>query len=460
MIPVAVLLLLIGVLSGYIGPYAWVAVIGSVVMVGLIIFRLDELAAVLMLAIHLIADWYLGFRIVSLILTLLLLCAYFVGQSPLYPWAKPRYLWLWLTFLGLTIIPAVRGATDLFNTLFYYPNLVFGAILMFWMGTIIARSLSNIRHFFMLFSVFCALVAVQTLIQAKTGTFLFDTSHNQAYVAQLANNHLPGMPDVSRLGSFFYDPNWAGAFFAMTLFIPLGLLLESTSLLGKIFYLTEAVLICLALLFTYSGGSLLAVGAAAVTFFALIGGIRHRVLFLICLAVAAIAIFIGFSSNFMLLLQHFSNPTELSSRLGVWRTALRVISAFPLTGVGLGETAYEINSIPFMDPAQLVPLAHPHDSYLEWAAMAGLPTLIVFAGLLMFNLKAALLNWVLLDFRARSLIAAGFATVVSLSFNSLSINGWTFPALAAIGWVILGTISSPLISSRPSEQGISKVSAT
>ena len=361
-------------------------------------------------------------------------------------------------FLGITIIPAVRGATDLFNTLFYYPNLVFGALLMFWMGTLIARSPSNIRRFFALFSAFCTCVALHVLIQAKTGVFLLDTSHNQAFVAQLLNNHLSGMPDVSRLGSFFYDPNWAGAFFAMTLFLPLGLLLESPSLVGKIGYLSETLLICLALLFTYSAGSLLAVVAGAITFFALIGGIRHRVLFLICLSLAAAAIFIGFSTNFNLLLQHFSNPIEVSTRLGAWRTALRVISAFPLTGVGLGETVYAVNSIPVMDSAQLVPLAHPHDSYLEWAAMAGVPTLIVFVALLLLNLKSALLNWVLCDFRARGLIAAGVAAVVSLSFNSLTINGWTLAALAATGWVILGAISSPLLASELTERGSSKVS--
>src|SRR5205814_1987188 len=107
---IMVISLIIGIILGLIGPYAWAFAIGSLVIFCLIISRQDELAAVIVLAIHLNLDWYLGFRIISLVLTLVLLCSYYVGRSDLHPWTRPRYLLLWFIFLILTIIPAIHGA--------------------------------------------------------------------------------------------------------------------------------------------------------------------------------------------------------------------------------------------------------------------------------------------------------------------------------------------------------------
>ncbi len=441
-----VLGILADVVLGLFGPYASVLIISSMIMALIFILRQDELAAALILAVHLNVDWYLGFRVISPTMTLVLLCFCYIGRSSLRPWVKPRYLWLWLLFLGLTIIPAIRGATNLYDTLFYYPNVIFGALLMYWMGTIIARSPASIRLFFRIFSFYCMLVAIHTIIQNRTGIFLFGTARNDSYIALMANNHLPGNLFVARAGSFLIDPDWAGTFFAMAIFIPIGLFVESSSPLAKVLYLTEAVLISLALLFTYSAGSWLAASVAAVIFLVLLGGMRYRVQFLVCLTAAAIVVLIGFSSHLNLLLQHASDPVELSSRVGAWQTGLRVISAFPLTGIGLGGLAYLVNAAPYMVPEQLILLAHPHNSYLEWAAMAGLPVLFVFVAILVLNMRWALHNWIVADPRSRCLFAAGLAAIIALSFNSFSVNAWTLPPLSAIGWVILGILSSPLLS--------------
>jgi hypothetical protein len=43
------------------------------------------------------------------------------------------------------------------------------------------------------------------------------------------------------------------------------------------------------------------------------------------------------------------------------------------------------------------------------------------------------------------LLGGGIAAVLALSINSVSINGWTLPPLAAPGWLILGAIASPLL---------------
>jgi O-antigen ligase len=162
--------------------------------------------------------------------------------------------------------------------------------------------------------------------------------------------------------------------------------------------------------------------------------------------ITALVLLVGFPSQVNLLFLHASDPNELLLRNAGWLTAIRVIQAFPLTGVGLGFETYQLRSNPYRVPAQYEPLAHPHNSYLELGAMAGLPLLITFVALILFALWLALRNWRLTDVRTRPLLSGGIAAVLALSVNSWSINGWTLPPLAATGWLILGVISSPLLT--------------
>jgi O-antigen ligase len=134
--------------------------------------------------------------------------------------------------------------------------------------------------------------------------------------------------------------------------------------------------------------------------------------------------------------------------VGAWQTALEVIKAFPWTGIGLGLYAYLYRAEPFRVRAQYRPLAHPHDAYLEIGAMSGLPVLVLFLLLLALILWFALRNWARADKATRSLLAGGIAAIVALSANSVSINGWTLAPLTSLGWLILGLISSPLLTKK------------
>jgi len=103
--------LVVGILAdvvlGLFGLYASVLIISSMIIALIFILRQDELAAVLILAVHLNVDWYLGFRLISLAMTVAFLCSCYIGRSSMRPWVRPRSLWLWLLFLGLAIIPAI-----------------------------------------------------------------------------------------------------------------------------------------------------------------------------------------------------------------------------------------------------------------------------------------------------------------------------------------------------------------
>ena len=438
--------LLLGGVIGLFGTRALLGAVGAMIMAFIFILRQDELAATIIIAVDIYIDLYLDLRIIAVSLATVLLLIFYL-RSPRRPWAEPRALGLWGLLLVLAIYPSIHGALGLYDASLYYPNIFFGAFIFFWLGTVLAPDTSRVRRLFKMLTALAALLAIHTIIAARTGVTLFaSTSASTHYGNTLYFNYHLGGLQAYRIGGFFVDPNWNGTFFAMTIFLPLGLFAESSLFREKAFYLIEMVLILLALLFTYSAGAWVACIAGLITFVLFVGQTRYRVqipLFIILIAVA-IAILLPTQVKFLLL--HASDPQELIVRNGGWATALRVILAFPLTGVGLGMIGYAQRVQPYLAPIDLGDNSHPHDSYLELGAMAGIPLLITFVALVLFALWLAFRNWAWADIKVRSLLAGGIAAVIALSINSISINGWTLPPLAATGWLILGAISSPLLA--------------
>jgi O-antigen ligase len=418
----------------------------------ILVLRQDALVIIGIVAINLYIDWYLGLHFASLVIALALLYIFFLSRSLQYPWVIPRPLWLWILFLGIAIFPAIHGALTLRDTLIYYPDVVFGAFIMFWLGALVARSTASVRCFFVILAGFGVLIAVHIIIQKLTGITLLSSSRADTYIESNPDYQLNIVANVRRLGSFFIQPDFAGIFFSMMIFIPLGLFVESQSFVVKILYLAETILMLPALLFTYSASAGIAALIGVIAFIVFVGRNSYRIQISSFVFISAIVLLAGFPLQLQLLLQHAADPRELILRNGLWQTAVRVIQAYPLTGVGLGHLAYLQYADPYRVPAQRVPIDHPHNSYLEWGAMAGLPVLIVFLALLSFTLWKAMRNWAQADVRTRSLLGSGIVTIIVLSVNSWSNEGWTLPPLAALGWLILGVISSPLLTKRQNNE--------
>src|SRR6266571_7246550 len=175
--------LLLGGMLGRLSPYALGAVIGLIIMTLITILRQDALAAALVVVAHIYVDWYLGLLFAAQVITLLLLVIYFLARSLERPWGKPHALWLWFLFLLLGIYPTIRGTTRLYDLGFYYPNIIGGALLTFWLGTVIAKDVLSVRRFFQILAIIAALLAIHTIIQALTGNVLFGSSRFDAYIA-------------------------------------------------------------------------------------------------------------------------------------------------------------------------------------------------------------------------------------------------------------------------------------
>ena len=168
----------------------------------------------------------------------------------------------------------------------------------------------------------------------------------------------------------------------------------------------ESLLILLALMFTFSTGSWIALLVGVVAFSFLVGRTRYRVLLLLLILALAVLVFTVFPSQIGAQLAHAGSSTT-ADHLGTWETAAGVIKAYPLSGVGLGDQAFLIRSNPYLSPAQTVPQAEPDNSYLQWGAISGIPVMLVFLLLLANVFWFALQNWLIINPRYRSLLGGG-----------------------------------------------------
>lgn len=417
----------------------------------MVLLNHKEVAAVLILAIHLYVDWYLGLAFSAQILTLGLLFLCYRYRSTQRPWVQPYALWLWLLWLVLALFPATRGISAK-DSLYYFGNVIVNTLLVFWLGLNVVQDARSVRHIFQLLALFATLLAIVTIIQARTGVLLFKTTRYDSSIDALQHFEL-GNSGIYRAEAFLLNPDSNGAFFALMLFPPLGLFLASASYRAKALYAGEMLLTLLALLFTYSTGAWLA-AAAGITFFIVFAGCRrYRIQITAFLLAAAGVLFIGFSDQLGQLLNHAIAADEWSLRFGVWQTGLRVILAYPLQGIGLGRYVYIVRAAPYRVPAQFTPVYHPHNSYLELAALAGIPLALLYLALLGIALWLAVRNWVRAGARERLILGGGLAAVLSLSVYSLNNAGWTLTPLLAYGWLILGILASPSLAPEHKSQG-------
>ncbi len=106
---------------------------GAILFAIVLILPQNELAVVMVIAVHLYVDWYLGYNLVALVMEVLLLGAIFLARTNRYQWTVPQGLWLWGLLLAISLLPATQGIT-LSDGFYYYFNIIFNAFMIFWIG--------------------------------------------------------------------------------------------------------------------------------------------------------------------------------------------------------------------------------------------------------------------------------------------------------------------------------------
>lgn len=450
-----VIALMSGVIFGAMGSLAVVALaMMGLLLLNLFVFRQDVILAASLVVISVLLDWYElfwpdhYFPLLTTALAGLLIGIRFLTQSPEHPWITIPQLRWWGGLLILGAVP-ILWSVSLLEGVQYYLNIFVNALLLCVVGMLVVRRIAHLRWLLSLIAAFGTLVAIHSLIYVRFNVFLLSTSSLQQYLADRGEHFEIFATSTVRAGSFLLNPDFNGAFLAPMVFLPVGLFFASSSLLTKSISAIEVLVLLLGLLSTYSLASLLAVGVGCLVFIGMVA--RGRYLWFTAggLGAALLGVVVVFPRQVALFAQHASTPGEFTLRLGLWETALRVIAARPLTGLGLGLHTYLLYAEPYRVPLQYRPYAQPHNSYLEIGAMAGAPVLVLFVLILGRSLwyawrsyrRAMKVRW-----PHAALLASGISAVLVICINSLAINDWTLPPQAALGWLLVGAISSPALA--------------
>ncbi|HLZ59295.1 MAG TPA: O-antigen ligase family protein [Ktedonosporobacter sp.] len=424
-----------------------VLALGGAIVMGTLIVK-DQYAwlAGILVVVGLFIDWYglidlpYPYPVYAAALAMVVVAAILLKRLAQRELAFSAQFWLWISLLILAI-PPIFWSLHLSDGVFYYVGVFFGPMLLYFVGMQMSRNMTQVRRLLNLLAALGALIGVHTIIAGKTGQFLLLTSKASAYLAS-ANNFTVAGGTAIRVGSFFGNPDWNGAFLAMIVFLPAGLFFTTSSRSAKMLYLAEIALIMLALLYTVTASSWIAVAIGLVLFYLLVIRGHKRVWLPALFGLALIASYILLPHEFSVLNQHIHDTSDALLRFGAWETASKIIASHPFNGLGLDLNTYLLRAEPYRVPLQYRPLAHPHDSYLELAALAGIQVLIAFLALLGVATWRAFRTYRWATPRYRPLLGGALTAILVLTMNSVTINGWTLSPLAYIGWLILGAISS------------------
>ncbi len=389
--------------------------------------------------------------VVAITLAVIILAVIFFTQSAERPWVRMRHLLLWALFLGFAALEIPRGGS-LTQTVSYYVEVLGTSFIMYLLGTQVIRTYNALRFLILMLMYISAFIGLHTIVQGATGRFLFVTAHTSEYLSSVNNFHLAGSTFI-RAGSFLLNPDWNGLYLAVSLFIAAGVLfMPQTSRVVRLSAAATCLVLLVALLFTFTTASWLAAGVGFVLFVVAFVPKRYRWWTLGgALGVMAL-VGVAFYRQTRSLLAHATSGGDAKVRLGAWETALRVIAHYPLTGIGMGYNLYLARSVPYMAKLQTERLAHPHNSYLELAAFAGLPVLLAFLAVLALLFRDAVRAYRLAPARYQPLIGGVITALAVLSVNSFFINGWTLPPFACLGWLLFGAITSrALLASRETD---------
>jgi len=265
---------------------------------------------------------------------------------------------------------------------------------------------------------------------------------------------------VGRFGSFFLNPNHMATFAVLVFPVVFLWTLRETEFWKRIYCWASLLALSFALIETKSRGPLLGFTVAFIFLIAVPTGgfsfIRkagYTMLFLSVLYLFMPGFFDHATERFETI---GSEATEDSiSRSSIWPFTQKIISEYPLLGIGLGEKQYieYMERFGFREEYGSMPLDNPHNSYLQIAVHAGIPALFAY---ILLN-GALIKKGISFIFKYRGsrsslyvtgLLAGivGFLTCITVDMQLFTEN------VASVYWAAAGLLSSMIHSENTPEQ--------
>ncbi len=449
----AVFTLALGLLLGALhDPYQYLLLAGAAAFVCFLLTWQDELIGALAVATSIFIDFYKPITLpvlnipvpaVATVVVGVVLLRRYLEQSPdrERTWIRTPHLWVWAMVLVLAAL-AIRTSESDSAAMQYYITALVSMPLAYLLGTQLGRGTDHLKRLLIALAVLACLISAHGIIQTQFGNFLFLTPQWNANLASQGYYIITGT-DKMRAGSFFINPDKLGVFTAMMLPILLGLGVAFKEIWAKVAAFAGAGLVAVAMLFTYSTASFIAIAAGMLAAFLLIARGWARLYLPVIVVLLLLALAVVFPSSVRVLQAHATSSVEITERIGAWETGLTTIAHYPLTGIGLGYNNYWDRSGVYLSPLETVRVDDPQNSFFELAAMAGIPLALFYTLALGLCLAAAARNYLRARDEQRMLIGAVLVSLIVLTVNSLATPGWTYPALGLMGWLMLGAVASP-----------------
>lgn len=358
---------------------------------------------------------------------------------------------LLVLYFFLFIISALRGVTveDGLNNFRRY---IIPQITAFWVSYRGFDRKEDYGRFFFHFGALILLIALFIFWDLFFDRWIL-------YSESLRTNVYQSDRSEGRYGSFFLNPNYMGAF--AVLIFPAVFIngIVEKNILKKIYCWIGILALLFCLVETQSRGPFLGfmVSLCLFLFIPVKGFSFFKKIAVLCIFLIAFFLFMpGFFEHST---ERFTTIDEemdsgKRSRLSVWSYALRIISDNPFLGIGLGEQQFlkRMFQYGFVTEFQQRPLDNPHNSFLQIAAYAGVPALIIFV---VFNMALLKRGISIIMNNTKRDISYYLMGVISglLGFLACSFTGGFifYNSVSPAYWLFLGLLFAMITPERPVE---------
>lgn len=365
--------------------------------------------------------------------------------------ASDRLTW-WLLAYGLMVAVGVVYARS--------PDLVVSNVIefvrSFFTYLIVINTLTTIKRVHIaLYAIMAAGVFLATLTVFQTLTGQFDQDFGG--LAQYRVSDIAGDAEAARPGGTIGDANYYGQLLLVVVPIALYLLFDGRTRLARLVGLACAGILTVAVIFTYSRGDALALGAIAI---AAVIFKRPNPLLIVGGVIALVLALPLLPSNYMARLttvldvaqgnqQTIYGEDSIRGRAGATQAAIEMFADHPLFGVG--RENYPLYQLEYLSGTGFAKVAKgipPHNLYLEVAAEHGVMGILVFGGLLLVAWGALMdarrrFKWV----RAtREYELTGWLAIAFIGYlvTAVSLHG----AFLYILWMIISLIAAVRLIAR------------
>lgn len=236
-----------------------------------------------------------------------------------------------------------------------------------------------------------------------------------------------------RLFSTFLDPNFAGAFFVLILFLFIYKIQSNNKLAFRLIYLLIVFLTLASILLTYSRSSYIALFTSSIVYFVFLGKKKISALFLIVFVLGIFLIPHDLKSEGVNLFR----TASITARQESYKTAIKVFNRNPLFGVGFNSFRYAQNQYGFLNDKKWEVTnagAGVPNSYLFILATTG-----IIGSMFYLNFWTVLIRDIFKnnDKKTKALV---LATLTAIFVQSLFENILFYSFIAAYLFLLLGIV--------------------